>query len=162
MCEHDRIFGPKHVALVKIAMLREAVRHESGRRGIVKAREAAELIRVGSDSPPETRIRLALERAGLPEMMLNFVVKDDNGVDCSWPDLAAPRWKVSIEYDGLHHLGQRQQDIDGARDRLMNSLGWLQLRITKDMLDRDGDKAVVALVKEALRLQGWTGRLEPR
>ena len=162
VCEHDRIFGPKHVALVKIAMLREAVRHESGRRGIVKAREAAALIRVGSDSPPETRIRLALERAGLPEMMLNFVVKDDNGVDCSWPDLAAPRWKVSIEYDGLHHLGQRQQDIDGARDRLMNSLGWLQLRITKDMLDRDGDKAVVALVKEALRLQGWTGRLEPR
>ena len=162
VCEHDRIFGPKRLALVKAAKLREAVRHESGRRGIVKAREAADLVRVGSDSPPETRIRLALQRAGLPEMMLNFVVRDENGNDCSWPDLAAPQWKVSIEYDGLHHLGQRQQDIDHARDRLMEHLGWLQLRITKDMLDRDGDKAVVARVKEALRLQGWTGRLEPR
>ncbi|AIY03509.1 hypothetical protein ART_3910 [Arthrobacter sp. PAMC 25486] len=162
VCEHDRIFGPKRVALVKIEKLREAVKHESGRRGIVKAREAADLIRVGSDSPPETRIRLSLERAGLPEMTLNFVVEDENENDCSWPDLAVPEWKIAIEYDGEHHLDPHQQDIDEARDQLMKELGWLQLRITKDMLDRDGDKAVVALVKEALRLQGWTGRLEPR
>lgn len=161
VCEHDRIFGPKRVALVKLAELREAVRHEFHRRGIVKAREAVDLVRVGADSPPETRIRLALERAGLPEPTLNHVVEDVNGDDASWPDLSIPEWKVAMEYDGEHHRTVRQKAIDDARNELMEQLGWQQLRITKAMLDNDGDKAVVALVHNALRAQGWTGRPNP-
>jgi hypothetical protein len=162
VCEHNRSFGPPRVPLVALTAIKEAVKHEFHRRGIVIAREAAELIKVGADSPPETRIRLALERAGLPAATLNYVVEDATGQDASWPDLAFPRWQVAIEYDGEHHLGERQRGIDAARDRLMEQLGWRQLRITKAMLDADGDKAVIALVKKALRAQGWTGRLAPR
>ncbi len=162
VCEHDRILGPKRVALVALTALQEAVKHESRRRGIVRAREAADLIKVGVDSPPETRIRLALERAGIPTLTLNFVVLDEEGNDSSWPDLCIPAWKVSIEYDGEHHLTERQRKIDAARDRLLTSLGWRQVRITKAMLDQEGDKAVVALVKTALRAQGWTGRRDTR
>ncbi|MGA7206972.1 MAG: DUF559 domain-containing protein [Specibacter sp.] len=156
VCEHDRIFGPRRVALVKLAVIQEAVKHEFHRRGIVKAREAAGLIRVGVDSAPETFLRLNLERAGLPELDLNYVVKDADGCDASWPDLALPEWKVSIEYDGEHHRTEKQQGVDDARDELMARLGWKQLRITKDMLDDDGDKAVVSMVLAALREQGWT------
>lgn len=162
VCEHSRIFGPRRVPLVTLATLRRAVKHEFHRRGIVKAREAAQLIRIGADSPPETRIRLALWRAGLPEVTLNVAVKDLDGTDVSWPDLALPQWKIAIEYDGGHHLSSRQQGIDAARDKLMEQLGWRQLRITKGMLDADGDRAVVALVKSVLRAQGWTGQLTPR
>ncbi len=162
VCEHDRIFGPKRVALVKLAVLRDAVRHEFRRRGVVKAREAAELVRVGVDSPPETRIRLALERAGIPGLTLNHAVEDSEGNDASWPDLSIPEWKVAIEYDGRHHLDEKQMAVDDARNRLMENLGWQQVRITKAMLDDDGDKAVVALVRNALRTQGWTGRSTPR
>ncbi|WP_146238872.1 endonuclease domain-containing protein [Arthrobacter livingstonensis] len=157
VCEHDRIFGPKRVALVNLFEVRESVRHEFHRRGIVKAREAADLLRVGANSPPEKRIRLALERAGVPGLTLNHVVVDADGSDASWPDLALPEWKIALEYDGAHHLTARQKAIDEARNRLMERLGWQQLRITKAMLDNDGDKAVVALVRNALRVQGWTG-----
>lgn len=162
VCEHDRIFGPKRVALVKLDTLRQAVTLEFRRRGIVKAREAADLIRVGADSPPETRIRLALERAGIPGLVVNFVVEDADGNDASWPDLAIPEWKVALEYDGAHHRTARQKGIDDARNLLMERLGWQQLRITKAMLDDDGDKAVVALVRNALRAQGRPGRPTPR
>lgn len=161
VCEHNRSFGPKRVAIVKLAELRQAVLHEFHRRGIVKAREAADLVRVGADFPRETRLRLALERAGLPALTLNHVVRA-NGKDASWPDLAIPEWKVAIEYDGAHHRTVRQQGIDDARDLLMKRLGWRQLRITKSMLDKDGDKAVVALVRNALYDQGWPGRTDPR
>ena len=158
VCEHDRIFGQKRVPLVTLAKLRHAARHGFRRRGIVKAREAAGLIRVGADSPPETRIRLALQRAGLPNVVLNFVVRDAGGRDVSWPDLAIPEWRILIEYDGAHHLTAHQQGIDDARDRLMKQLGWRQLRITKAMLGKDGDNAVVRLVRDALHDQGWDGR----
>jgi len=157
VCEHDRIFGPKRVPLVPLQALQHAARHGFRRRGIVNARQAAELIRVGADSPPETRIRLSLHRAGLPETVLNHVVKDARGNHVSWPDLALPEWKISIEYDGEHHRSQRQREIDGARDLLMRQLGWRQLRITKAMLDKDGDKAVVRMVRDALYEQGWGG-----
>lgn len=158
VCEHHRIFGPKRIALVRLAALREAVRHEFHRRGIVKAREAADLIRVGVDSPPETRIRLALERAGIPELTLNYVVKTANGKEVSWPDLSLPEWKIAIEYDGEHHRTAHQKAVDDDRNLLMAHLGWQQVRITKAMLDQDGDKAVVLLVSNALRAQGYTGR----
>lgn len=73
-----------------LAVLKEPVKHELHRRGIVKAREAAELIGIGADSPPETTIRWALWRAGLPEVTLNLVVEDVDGTHISWPDLAFP------------------------------------------------------------------------
>lgn len=162
VCEHDRIFGPKRVPLVTLPEIQHAVRHEFRRRGIVKAREAAELIRVGSDSPPETRIRLSLERAGIPKLTLNFVIHDAADQDVSWPDLALPDWKISIEYDGGHHLTASQKRVDDARDLLLKKLGWRQLRITKAMLDKEGDKAVVRLVRDALFDQGWGGRAARR
>lgn len=159
VCEHDRIFGPKRAAIVEFVTLRQAVKLEFRRRGIVKAREAADLIRSGADSPPETRLRLALERAGIPPLVLNHVVKDAAGNHVSWPDLALPEWKTALEYDGEHHLGERQQATDDARNRLMASLGWTQLRITKDMLDDNEGKAAIALVRQALHARGWAGPL---
>ncbi|MEO8220443.1 MAG: hypothetical protein ABI563_06630 [Specibacter sp.] len=49
-------------------------RHK-GTPGIQKARQALALTRVGSDSAPETRLRLALGRAGLPEPLINVAVQ---------------------------------------------------------------------------------------
>lgn len=155
VCEHDRIFGPKRIAMVQLTALRAAVKEEFRRRGIVKDREAADLIRSGADSPPETKLRLLLERADLPPVTLNHVVKDALGNHVSWPDLALPGWKIAIEYDGEHHLEERQRAVDSARDELMARLGWTQLRITKEMLDDNEGKAAVAMVRKALYARGW-------
>lgn len=48
-----------------------------GTPGIQKAREALILARVGSDSPPETKLRLACGYAGLEEPQLNVKVPRD-------------------------------------------------------------------------------------
>ena len=65
-------------SLCSIDVLRSMVERHPGSRGVRKARAAVELIRVGADSPPETRLRLALVRAGLAEPVLNHVVRGDD------------------------------------------------------------------------------------
>ena len=51
--------------------LAEMLDRHKGTPGIRKARLALEQARIGADSAPETRLRLALCRAGLPEPELN-------------------------------------------------------------------------------------------
>ena len=51
--------------------LTEMLDRHKGTPGIRKARLALEQARIGADSAPETRLRLALGRAGLPEPELN-------------------------------------------------------------------------------------------
>jgi hypothetical protein len=55
-------------------LFRNAAAARTGARGIRLAREAAELIRTGVDSPMETRLRLLLLLAGLPEPQVGRVV----------------------------------------------------------------------------------------
>ncbi len=63
-------------------------RHK-GTPGIVKAREALRLARVGSDSPQETKVRLACGRAGLPEPEINVPTTLSPGVSRT-PDQSYP------------------------------------------------------------------------
>ncbi|WP_427015674.1 hypothetical protein ACQCSX_12680 [Pseudarthrobacter sp. P1] len=155
VCEHHRSFGPGREPLATLEELKAAVSREHRRRGLVRAREAVELVRVGVDSPPETQVRLIMLRAAFPEPVLNYVVVDGAFNEMSWPDLAVPEWKVAIEYDGGHHLTARQKEIDDDRDHRMAQLGWRQVRISKGLLRDYGERAVVRRISEALRAQGW-------
>ncbi|XAS67289.1 hypothetical protein V3C33_17915 [Micrococcaceae bacterium Sec5.7] len=128
-----------------------------GARNIRTAREALGLVRVGADSPPETHLRLAIVRAGLPEPVLNHVVWGSAGAPELWPDAAYPEYSVSLQYDGAHHgePGQHLRDIRraGTTDRL----GWLEVRLCKD--DLKGERpAVVHKVRRALQSRGWAAR----
>jgi hypothetical protein len=101
-----------------------------GRRGIARARLASDLIRVGSESPGETRLRLLLGRAGLPEPRLNLDILDA-GRFVARVDLAYPRERVALEYEGDVHRVDRdvwRKDI-GRRERV-EDLGWRVLRVT--------------------------------
>ncbi|MGH3499371.1 MAG: hypothetical protein ACRDQA_00490 [Nocardioidaceae bacterium] len=49
----------------------------SQERCAVRARQAAALVRAGVDSPMETRLRLLIVLAGLPEPVVNHIVRDD-------------------------------------------------------------------------------------
>ena len=74
VCSHGREFPAPREPLCTEAELRAMVADHPGIRGIRAARTALELIRVGADSQPETMMRLALVRAGLPEPELNHVL----------------------------------------------------------------------------------------
>lgn len=116
------------------ALRREAERH-SGRRGVVRLREALGLVGCDSASPPETMLRLLFHRAGLPEPARNRDVYDAGGgwiarPDFTWND-AARGVKVALEYDGDHHRADRRQwEADHQRDRLLRAAGWTVLVLT--------------------------------
>jgi hypothetical protein len=128
-------------------------RHK-GTPGIRKARLALEQARVGADSAPETRLRLALEYAGLPEPQLNMPTELSSGV-VRQPDLAYPDRKVAVEYEGEGHsdVGQIVRDI--AREEDFTRAGWLLVRISKRHMQNEGRPAV-AKVRTALLNRGWS------
>lgn len=117
--------------------------------GIGRARAALELARVGADSPMETRLRLALVRAGLGEPALQHR-PDPLDDDCPEADLYYADGRVALQYDGAHHLTREQQARDARRDRWLLSRGIAPVRVTVED-HRDGYRRVIALVRERRR-----------
>ena len=89
------------------------------------ARRAACLVRTGVDSPMETRLRLLLVLAGLPEPVVNHIVRDDSG-NWQWRfDLCYPQVRLIVEYDGRQHADdKRQWTKDVRRREWLDEEGW--------------------------------------
>ena len=105
-------------------------------RGCVLARRVARLVRSGVDSPMESRLRLLLVLAGLPEPVINFEIISGSG-PIARPDLAYPQARIAIEYDGGHHrTDPRQWRHDKARDRLIRDEDWQLLEVIANDLFR--------------------------
>jgi len=103
----------------------------AGGRGLRKVRAAAELIRSGSGSPMETRVRLAFGLAGLPEPELNATVYAEDGHFLARVDFLWREARVIVEYEGdQHRTDRRQWQNDIQRVRLLEGLGWKVIRIT--------------------------------
>jgi hypothetical protein len=86
-------------------------------RNAKRARRAASLVRAGVDSPMETRIRLLVVLAGLPEPQVNFIVRVAGG-KWRWRfDLCYPEYKLIIEYDGRRHAFDTEQWGDDLERR---------------------------------------------
>lgn len=153
ICEHDRPFEPRKIAIVPAATLRRYIEGKHHVRGLAKARAAVELMRVGVDSPPETKLRLILHRAGLPEFTTNYAIPGNPEV---WPDLACEEYKTSGQYEGEIHKTTQKQLYDRNRDERSAARGWLQVKVyNADM--RKGEAFVVNMFNQALRQQGWQG-----
>jgi len=105
------------------------------RRGIRNLRAAIELVRVGAGSPQETRARLAIVRAGLPEPELQVDIVDEAGRFVGRVDMAYPEQRIVVEYEGDHHRTDAEQwGRDLRRYREMERLGWAVVRWTKSDL----------------------------
>jgi len=79
------------------------------------ARRAAGLVRDGVDSPMESRVRMLMVLAGLPEPVVNHVVRWPDGRTRWRFDLSYPAFRIVIEYDGRQHAESDEQwdhDID--------------------------------------------------
>ena len=133
--------------------LEEMLDRHKGTPGIRKARVALDRARVGSDSAPETRLRLALEDAGLPEPLLNVPTQLHAAV-VRQPDLSYPKQKVAVEYDGEGHSEAAQIVRDIAREEDFARTGWMLVRISKRHMENEA-RAAVAKVRSALRSRDW-------
>lgn len=138
-------------------LFRNAAAAKTGARGIRRAREAAELIRLGVDSPMESRLRLLLVLAGLPEPQVGRIVYFSDGGWLAQPDLSYPEQKIAIEYDGRHHLEDvRQWRRDIARRENLEREGWLVRVITAGDLLRS-PAVVIGRILEDLHTRGHPG-----
>jgi hypothetical protein len=122
-------------------------------RGIQKLRTAIALTDAGAESPQESRVRLLLVRAGLPEPETQIEFRDRYGKPYIRVDMGWRQWCVAVEYDGVQHWTDRRQrswDID--RIAILEAMGWVVIRISAEMLGRPD--VVVARVRDKLRAAG--------
>jgi hypothetical protein len=131
---------------------------EAGPRvGIAKLRRALPLIRGAGASRPEVHLRLALAEAGLPEPELDYEVRTSSGVLLGISEIAFPRWRVVVEYEGDHHRTDRNQwSRDIEKYEAYAQEGWTTVRVTRKHMDGPHADAP-ARVRQALLRAGWSG-----
>ena len=131
-------------------------------RGAATVRRAATWVRDGVDSPNETRLRLLLVLASLPEPAVNPTIRAADGEILRKLDLAYLRAKIAIEYDGRHHIDRQEQwQRDLLRREELEGQGWRFVVITADDLYSHPDR-VLTRVTAAMRAQGMrVPRLSP-
>jgi hypothetical protein len=123
-----------------------------GTRGIVRARELADILTPHAASRPESLIRFALISSDLPDPDIQVPIHDRRGRVVAHADLGYPEWRIAIEYEGRQHAQREQFGRDIDRYSLMAASGWLVLRFARGHLGRD--RAVVDRVAGALRSRG--------
>ena len=107
-------------------------------RGCRLAGRAAPVARKGVDSPQETRLRLLLVLAGLPEPRVNLIIR---GRDGSWRrryDLAYEHVRLLVEYDGRQHAEDTSQwTSDIYRREELDQIRWRLVIVTSEGIYRE-------------------------
>lgn len=122
--------------LATIEELEDVVAANPGARGIRKLRRALLDVRAGTDSAPETNVRLIVVRSGLPEPEVNGPILNEHGAVIAHGDLVFRRERVVVEYDGEVHWEREQYVRDIARLDEIIEQGWRVIRVDKGLLAR--------------------------
>lgn len=121
---------------------------------------AASLVRHKVDSPMESRLRVLLVLAGLPEPVVNFEVVDDAGRVRYRIDLSFPEEKLGIEFDGRHHIERQEQwEGDLLRREDLEADGWAFVVVTSSRFYGDPE-TVLSRVAQAMRARGLPVRAQ--
>jgi hypothetical protein len=124
------------------------------------ARRAARLVREGVDSPMETRLRLLLVLAGLPEPSVNLIIRAADGTWRLRCDLCYEHCRVIVEYDGQQHREDPDQwESDIYRREELETRGYRLIIVTKRGIYKEPDRTI-ARVRKALVARG--AELPPR
>lgn len=121
------------------------------------ALRAAELVRAGVDSPMETRLRLLIVLAGLPEPTVDVHVRDQNDRVVRRFDLCYPALRLIVEYDGRQHAEDPDQyETDIYRREFLDEQRWRIVVVTaKGIYQRPEE--TLARVRKALLECGARG-----
>ncbi|HET8602110.1 MAG TPA: hypothetical protein VFL99_17435 [Segeticoccus sp.] len=136
--------------------LQEAARTWRG-RAVRRARAAARLVRQAVDSPQETRTRLLMVFAGLPEPEINIEIRDEYGAIQRRIDLGYRAFKLAIEYDGRQHIErERAWGADILRREDLGNDGWRFVVLVSDDLNVSPadtlDRLVKAMMSAGMRV----------
>jgi hypothetical protein len=106
------------------ADIEDAVREQSGRRGIVAVRELLEHADGRAESAMESEARLVMIDYGVAQPELQYEIHDEAGevwrVDFAWPER-----RVAAEYESIAwHAGRLEMLRDKERLAKLQELGW--------------------------------------
>ncbi|HET7690695.1 MAG TPA: DUF559 domain-containing protein [Nocardioidaceae bacterium] len=105
----------------------------------------------------ETRLRLLLVLAGLPEPEVNREIVDRHGVAVMRLDLSYPDVRVAVEYDGRQHAeDERQWNRDLGRREELDDSDWRILVITRKGIFVEPARTIERVFR-LLRTRGMPG-----
>jgi hypothetical protein len=140
----DAMLAAHLVTKARVAALAEK---RKGWHGRTEVNGTLLLCDAGAQSPQESRLRLVLLAGGLPWPRTQYEVHD-NGRFVARLDLAYPRHRLGVEYDGDHHRTRTAFRNDLRRLNDLRTCGWTVLRFAAADLHRP--RQVVATVRKAL------------
>jgi len=109
----------------------------AGRRGVIQLRELIEYADPGAESMAESWTRMKILDAGLPKPRLQHWVELP-GYGRVRLDLAYPKAKIAMEYDGVeHHSSDKDRTADEERRAALRAAGWLVIVVRREDLRGD-------------------------
>jgi hypothetical protein len=128
------------------------------RRGVIQLRELVPLADPRAESMRESWVRIDIHDAGLPAPELQVWI-DVDGVPTYRLDLAYPKQRVAVEYDGedFHRRTPAQRERDRERRTWLREHGWNVIVIDKDGIRSHDPESWLRELRRAL--QSRTKRL---
>jgi hypothetical protein len=124
------------------------------RRGVVQLRQLVPIADGRAESSGESWTRLAILDACLPAPEPQYWVLVE-GRPTYRLDLAYPRAKVAVEYDGREfHEADEQREADAKRRKWLRDHGWTVIVVDKDSFTAEALEAWLGELRAALRLAG--------
>ena len=137
-----------HLGLASVAELRLYFASKKRLRNLRIGERLVDLIEPLTESPMETRMRMALIDGGLPRPKPQHEVHRSVGGFVGRLDLAYPEATVGVEYDGADHWKQRRED--DRRRAAIRACGWEVLVFSADDVFKT-PWAMCAQVRDELR-----------
>lgn len=127
--------------------LREALARRVRPRGKLTLLEALDWIRVGSESPAETRTRLVLVRGGLPEPILNEPIRTKSGLWVGRPDMKyLEPVRFALEVQGRRfHSGSEERAHDEDRYASFRNEGYKVVAVWDSDINSDSGRTALVL-----------------
>jgi hypothetical protein len=139
----DGMVRAGHLSPGALGRLVESTKGQWGSRRVTKV---VPLVDGRSESPPESLVRVACARAGLPAPVPQFDVLE-SGQLLGRVDLAWPESRLIVEYEGAYHFDDLQIRRDRRRYDHLIAAGWRVIRLSAPDL-RDLDAVVARIARE--------------
>lgn len=140
---------------ITVDSLAATVDQMTGLHGVNRIRSLLRWCDERADSPPETRLRLMLIRAGLPAPTPQLVIRNEYGQKIAKADLGYEAQKVAIFYDSELHREKSTWEFDAWANAQMAEMGWERFRVTAQMMRSPG--TLTRQIGSAVMRGSWPG-----